>query len=59
MQVNVNVNKEDIGHGGGPQLLTVNIAHTAEHYGNIITYLRLKNIVPPSSEPAVPAPPKK
>jgi uncharacterized damage-inducible protein DinB len=47
--------------GDTPKLsvLTVNIAHTAEHYGNLITYLRLKNIVPPSSEPAAPAPPKK
>lgn len=31
--------------------LSFNIAHTMEHYGNIITYLRLKGIVPPSSEP--------
>jgi uncharacterized damage-inducible protein DinB len=31
-------------------LLTVNIVHTTEHYGNIVTYLRLKNIVPPSTE---------
>ena len=27
-----------------------NTAHTMEHYGNLITYMRLKNIVPPSSE---------
>ena len=27
-----------------------NIAHTMEHYGNLVTYMRLKNIVPPSSE---------
>lgn len=32
-------------------VLTFNIAHTMEHYGNLITYLRLKGIVPPSSEP--------
>ena len=25
--------------------------HTYEHYGNLVTYMRLKNIVPPSSEP--------
>lgn len=31
-------------------VLTVNIAHTDEHYGNMVTYLRLKSIVPPSSE---------
>lgn len=24
--------------------------HTYEHYGNLVTYMRLKNIVPPSSE---------
>ena len=31
-------------------LLTFNTAHTFEHYGNIITYLRMKGLVPPSSE---------
>ena len=31
-------------------VLSVNIAHSALHYGNLITYMRLKNIVPPSSE---------
>ena len=30
--------------------LDFNIAHTYEHYGNLVTYMRLKNIVPPSSE---------
>jgi uncharacterized damage-inducible protein DinB len=25
--------------------------HSFEHYGNLVTYMRLKNIVPPSSEP--------
>jgi len=33
-------------------VLSFNIAHTMEHYGNIVTYLRLKGIVPPSSEPS-------
>jgi len=28
-----------------------NISHDNEHYGNQVTYLRLKGIVPPSSEP--------
>jgi uncharacterized damage-inducible protein DinB len=28
------------------------IAHANEHYGNLVTYLRLKNIVPPSTERA-------
>jgi uncharacterized damage-inducible protein DinB len=32
-------------------VLTVNNMHTVEHYGNLVTYLRLKNIVPPSSDP--------
>ncbi len=31
-------------------LLNMNIAHAALHYGNLITYMRLKNIVPPSTE---------
>lgn len=31
------------------------VAHDMEHYGNIVTYMRLKGIVPPSSE-AAPAP---
>ena len=28
-----------------------NVAHNNELYGNIVTTLRIKNIVPPSSEP--------
>jgi uncharacterized damage-inducible protein DinB len=32
--------------------LTFNAAHMDEHYGNIVTYMRLKGLVPPSSEPA-------
>jgi hypothetical protein len=31
--------------------LIFNVEHNNEHYGNIVTYLRIKNIVPPSSEP--------
>jgi len=31
--------------------LTLNAAHNAEHYGNIVTYMRIKNMVPPSSQP--------
>jgi len=31
-------------------VLSVNTAHTDEHYGNMVTYMRLKGIVPPSSE---------
>ena len=38
-------------------ILNANNMHTVEHYGNIVTYLRLKGIVPPSSEPgALPQP---
>lgn len=33
-------------------ILTINIAHATEHYGNLVTYMRMKNIVPPTSEPA-------
>lgn len=36
-------------------VLYFNSMHTFEHYGNVITYLRLKGIVPPSSEPRKPA----
>jgi uncharacterized damage-inducible protein DinB len=31
-------------------VLSINSAHTDEHYGNMVTYLRLKGIVPPTSE---------
>jgi uncharacterized damage-inducible protein DinB len=38
---------------GAPQsrmaILTFNTAHTMEHYGNIVTYMRLKGLVPPST----------
>ena len=30
-------------------VLAFNNAHIMEHYGNIITYMRLKGLVPPSS----------
>ena len=36
-----------------------NTAHTMEHYGNLVTYMRLKGIVPPSSTPRPPAASKK
>ena len=32
-----------------------NVAHNMEHYGNLVTYMRLKNIVPPSSASRAPA----
>jgi uncharacterized damage-inducible protein DinB len=36
----------------GPKLgaLEVNSLHTVEHYGNLVTYMRMKGIVPPTSE---------
>ena len=41
-------------------LMDFNTAHVMEHYGNLVTYMRLNNIVPPSSEPRqAPAPKKK
>jgi len=47
--------------GDTPKLdvLTVNLMHNMEHYGNLVTYMRLKNIVPPTSEPAAQPQPKK
>lgn len=32
-------------------LLILNLAHNNEHYGNLVTYMRIKSIVPPSSQP--------
>ncbi len=34
------------------QALVFNISHTNEHYGNLVTYMRLKGMVPPSTERA-------
>ncbi len=38
--------------GEQPKLavLAFNNAHNMEHYGNIVTYMRIKGVVPPSSE---------
>jgi len=36
-----------------------NTAHNMEHYGNLVTYMRINGIVPPSSEPRQPAASKK
>ena len=30
--------------------MSINTGHTEEHYGNMVTYLRIKGLVPPSSE---------
>ena len=34
------------------RLLIANISHVNEHYGNLVTYMRLKGLVPPSTERA-------
>jgi uncharacterized damage-inducible protein DinB len=34
--------------------LMLNAAHVDEHYGNLVTYLRIKGMVPPSSQPNPP-----
>jgi uncharacterized damage-inducible protein DinB len=31
-------------------LLNLNTSHSNEHYGNMVTYMRIKGLVPPSSE---------
>ena len=40
-------------------VLSFNTAHTFEHYGNIVTYMRMNGLVPPSSEQGPPAAGKK
>jgi uncharacterized damage-inducible protein DinB len=47
--------------GDTPRLsvLGANNMHTMEHYGNLVTYMRMKNIVPPTSEPGFMPQPKK
>lgn len=35
--------------------LVLNATHNGEHYGNLITYLRIRGVVPPSSRPRSPA----
>lgn len=30
-------------------MLNLNVTHGSEHYGNVVTYMRLKGLVPPSS----------
>jgi hypothetical protein len=38
-------------------MLTANLLHTVEHYGNLVVYMRMKNIVPPSTETEFTPPP--
>jgi len=46
--------KEIVDTGGNRsmklRLLWMNVVHDQSHYGNIVTYLRIKGIVPPSTE---------
>jgi uncharacterized damage-inducible protein DinB len=39
--------------GDTPKLgvLNTNVVHAAEHYGNLVTYMRMNSIVPPTSDP--------
>jgi uncharacterized damage-inducible protein DinB len=37
-------------------VFSINTAHTDEHYGNMVTYMRLKGLVPPTSENQTPEP---
>ena len=53
-----NVNETNMAERNGPTgrrsklfSLIYNTSHTNEHYGNIATYMRLNNLVPPSSQP--------
>jgi uncharacterized damage-inducible protein DinB len=39
--------------------LSANTMHLSEHYGNLVTYLRMKDIVPPSTEARQPPEAKK
>lgn len=34
-------------------VMSVNNVHTILHYGNLVTYMRMKNLVPPTSEPGL------
>jgi uncharacterized damage-inducible protein DinB len=45
------VTKSFFGSMARLSLLEFNTHHDFEHYGNLVTYMRLKGIVPPSSEP--------
>jgi len=42
----------------GFAVLGLGLAHGYEHYGNMVTYMRIKGLVPPSSEQRMPPPEK-
>jgi len=48
-----NASQPSAGKSGRNKLsmLNWNLWHTWEHYGNVVVYLRMKGLVPPSSEP--------
>jgi uncharacterized damage-inducible protein DinB len=39
-------------------VLIANNMHNMEHYGNLVTYMRMKNVIPPTSEPGFMPTPK-
>ena len=54
-QLNDTNGREQVAWFGGQKMaklmvLTMSTSHAWEHYGNLVTYMRLKDIVPPSSE---------
>ena len=40
-------------------VLSISIGHNMEHYGNLVTYMRIKGIVPPTSEQQAATPAQK
>ncbi|HYD50980.1 MAG TPA: DinB family protein [Gemmatimonadaceae bacterium] len=53
-QHDVDLDRPAFGGGRASRLhvLLENAMHDTEHYGNVVTYLRLRGMVPPSSQPA-------
>jgi uncharacterized damage-inducible protein DinB len=39
------------GNGSRLSMLIMNLTHDNEHYGNIVTYMRMNHMIPPSSKP--------
>ena len=40
-------------------VLWFHVSHAYEHYGNLVTYMRMKGLVPPTSEPGFRGQPRK
>ncbi len=54
-QLNDTTGRDQVAWFGGQKMtklmvLAMSSSHAWEHYGNLVTYMRLKDIVPPSSE---------